>query len=91
MIQYRQPHSSDLDDALRLMIKVIVWTYMIISTALALLFGMTVIGVMIAYYLLRIMIWIIAKLLHKQVSFSLLDAFYSLLQQTRQYAASQEV
>lgn len=88
---YKQAHPSELDESLRAMIKIIVWIYLIISAVMALLFGTIIVGITISYCLLRVIVCIVGMLLHKHIEFSFLDSFYSLLQQTRQYATSQEV
>ncbi len=91
MIKYPpvQPFYSDIDDALRVMIKIVVYVYLIISGTLALVVGVVIVGMMASYVILRFIIRILAMLLHKHTGFSLRDALYSLLQQTQQYSARQ--
>ncbi len=92
MIRYPvQPPHSDAEDALRILIKIIVYTYLVIAGALALIAGVMIVGLTAAYVILRLVTRILAMLLHKHVGFSLQDALFSLLRQTRQYYAGQEV
>lgn len=92
MIKYPvQPPHSDVDDALRTMIKLVVYLYFIITGALALVAGVIIVGLTAAYIILQFVTRILAMLLHKHTGFSLRDTLFSLLQQTRQYYASQEV
>lgn len=92
MIKYPvQPPHSDAEDALRIMIKIVVFTYLVIAGALALLAGVIIVGLTTAYILLKFATRILEMLLHKHTGFSIQDALFSLLRQTRQYYAGQEV
>ncbi len=91
MIKYPVQPPSDVDDALRVMIKIVVYMYLIIAGALALIAGVMIVGLTAAYIILKFTTRILAMLLHKHTGFSLQDALFSLLRQTRHYYAGQEV
>ncbi len=92
MIKYPvQPPHSDAEDALRIMIKIVVYTYLVIAGALALIAGVMIVALTAAYIILKVVTRILTMLLHKHTGFSLQDALFSLLRQTRQYYAGQEV
>jgi hypothetical protein len=94
MIKYpydQQARPSELDTSLRDLIKIVVWIYLILSAAIALLFGVAIVGITIAYCLLRLIVGIVLMLLHKHGGISLQETFAALLQQTKQYYAGRQV
>lgn len=78
---------SDLNDALRVLIKLIICVYLAIVGGLALLTGIVIIAMTIAFLLLRLIIRVLAMLFHKHGGFSLRDTLFFLLRETNQYYA----